>query len=143
MSRRTTKRVGVAFKVEAELAELLNQLPNKSAFIRKAIVAQLVIACPLCQGKGTVPRAVRDHYAAVIQSNCHFPCVRCGDDLSLPSDPADLRPEDRERLEQFFRGGPLYCGVCYQAALLCKQCGWHIDKERIPEHVRSAHSEQN
>ena len=35
------KTAVVAFKVENELAELLNQLPNKSAFIRKAIAAQL------------------------------------------------------------------------------------------------------
>ena len=35
-------------KVESELAELLDKLPNKSAFIRNAIAAQLGVACPLC-----------------------------------------------------------------------------------------------
>ena len=58
----------VAFKVEEELADLLNKLPNKSAFIRKAIAAQLGMACPLCNGKGVVPRGVHDHYAAAAQA---------------------------------------------------------------------------
>ena len=57
----------VAFKVEAELAEFLNKLPNKSAFIRKAIAAQMSIACPLCGGTGTVNRAVHDHFAPLLQ----------------------------------------------------------------------------
>ena len=40
----------VAFKVEDELADFLDKLPNKSEFIRKAIAAQLGVACPLCRG---------------------------------------------------------------------------------------------
>ena len=41
MSRKTPKTALVAFKVEEELAEFLNKLPNKSAFIRKAIAAHI------------------------------------------------------------------------------------------------------
>ena len=41
MARRAPKSQIVAFKAEEELATFLNKLPNKSAFIRKAIVAQL------------------------------------------------------------------------------------------------------
>ena len=44
MGRRQPKTAVVAFKVETELAELLNKLPNKSAFIRKAIAAQMKMA---------------------------------------------------------------------------------------------------
>ena len=50
MSKKTAKTTVVAFKVEQELADLLNSLPNKSAFIRKAIAAQLGVSCPLCKG---------------------------------------------------------------------------------------------
>ena len=39
--RKPAKTAVVAFKVESELAELLDKLPNKSAFIRNAIAAQL------------------------------------------------------------------------------------------------------
>ena len=37
--KKKQRKTLVAFKVEAELADLLNQLPNKSAFIRAAIGA--------------------------------------------------------------------------------------------------------
>ena len=66
MSRRTPKTAVVAFKVEEELAEFLNKLPNKSAFIRKAIVAQLSMACPVCRGTGVLPKGLHDHYAALL-----------------------------------------------------------------------------
>jgi len=59
MSRKPPKTAVWAFKVEEELAEFLNKLPNKSAFIRKAIATQLGMACPLCNGKGVVPRGVQ------------------------------------------------------------------------------------
>lgn len=39
------KQIAVAFKADAKLAELLNQLPNKSEFIRKAIAAQIANTC--------------------------------------------------------------------------------------------------
>src|SRR5205823_8036386 len=66
MSRKLPKTAVVAFKVEEQLAEFLNKLPNKSAFIRKAIAAQLGMECPLCHGKGVVPRGVHDHYAPLL-----------------------------------------------------------------------------
>src|SRR5438874_4431505 len=109
MSRNPPKTAVVAFKVEEELAEFLNKLPNKSEFIRKAIAAQLGMACPLCNGTGIVPRGLHDHYAPLVQELRARHCDSCGDELSLPRDGGDLAPEDRSRLEQFFHGGPLYC----------------------------------
>src|SRR5262245_1668175 len=108
MARKHSKSAVVAFKVEEELAELLNQLPNKSAFIRKAIAAQLGMACPLCSGSGVVPKGVHDHYAPLLSRFNARNCDGCGHELALPREPGDLAPEDRARLEQFFHGGPLY-----------------------------------
>src|SRR5216684_880793 len=67
MSQKNPKTEVVAFKVEPELAEFLNKLPNKSAFIRKAIAAQMSTACPLCSGSGVVTRGRHDHYAPLLQ----------------------------------------------------------------------------
>src|SRR5947208_6418151 len=106
MSRKQPKTAVVAFKVEEELAEFLNKLPNKSAFIRKAIAAQLSINCPLCNGAGVVPRGVHDHYAPLLHQFNSRDCDGCGDKLELPKDAGDLSLEDRHRLEQFFGGGP-------------------------------------
>jgi hypothetical protein len=140
MSRRPPKTAVVAFKVEEELAEFLNKLPNKSAFIRKAIAAQLGMACPLCNGKGTVPRGVHDHYAQLLTEFNRGHCNGCGHEMSLPRDPGDLAPDDHERLEQFFHGGPLYCDGCYDKAEACDDCGWHIAPEQAAEHQRVAHT---
>src|SRR4051794_11701682 len=126
---KSPKTAVVAFKVEAELAEFLNQLPNKSAFIRKAIAAQMSMACPLCHGTGQVSRWVHDHYATMAAGWASRSCDGCGHDLSLPDDPGNLSTEDQVRLEQFFHGGPLYCDPCYEKASTCHDCGWHIAQD--------------
>ncbi len=139
MPRKTPQIKVVSFKVEAELARLLNGLPNKSAFIRKAIAAQLGTACPLCQGQGTVTRDVHEHFLTLAHDSRLQPCAACGGELLLPDDPGTLQPEDGARLEQFFRGGPLYCDGCYRTAPLCGECGWHIEGDKIDDHRRVAH----
>jgi hypothetical protein len=139
MTAKPLKTKVVAFKVETELADLLSKIPNKSAFIRKAIAAQLGVACPLCHGKGVVPRGVHDHYSPLLTKFSHRNCDGCGDDLHLPPDPGELSEEDRSRLEQFFLGGPLYCDGCYDKAPSCDDCGWHITPDRAAEHLRKAH----
>ena len=136
---RPQKTEVVAFKVEKELADLLNKLPNKSAFIRKAIEAQLGRACPLCNGKGVVPRGVHDHYLPLLKQLSARDCDGCGSELHLPADSGELGDEARTRLGQFFLGGPLYCGGCYEKAPTCEDCGWHISPDRIAEHHRKAH----
>jgi hypothetical protein len=140
MARKKPTKTLVAFKVEPELAEVLNRLPNKSAFIRKAIVAHLGLTCPLCNGSGSVSRGIHNHFAALIHAHRIQACVGCGDKLRLPTDGEDLAPEDRARLEQFLFGGPLYCDPCYQKAPPCDECDWHIDKGQIDKHMKASHS---
>ena len=53
----------VAFKVEPDLAALLDAMPNKSEFIRNAVARQLSTACPLCRGTGIAPFTRRDRRA--------------------------------------------------------------------------------
>src|SRR5205085_1089443 len=107
-ARKIGKTAVVAFKVEKDLADLLNKLRNKSDFIRKAIVAQLGMACPLCNGEGVVPRGVHDHFAPLLRQLNHRACESCGDDMPLPRDVGALTEADHSRLEQFFLGGPLF-----------------------------------
>ena len=139
MPRKTTKTEVVAFKVEEELADFLNKLPNKSAFIRKAITAQMSMACPLCHGTGQVTRWVHDHFVPLMSSLSARECDGCGTHLSMPNDPGTLSEEDQQRLEQFFKGGPLYCDPCFDKAPSCDDCGWHIAKGKAAEHHKHAH----
>ena len=111
MSKKTAKTTVVAFKVEQELADLLNSLPNKSAFIRKAIAAQLGVSCPLCKGAGVVTRAVNDHFVPLIEEFKHQSCVSCGNKIEVPVEAEDMDKESRSRLEQFLLGGSLYCNI--------------------------------
>ncbi len=134
MARKNPKTAVVAFKVEEELADFLNELPNKSAFIRKAIAAQMSTACPLCHGSGQVSRGVHDRYQPLIKAWSSRKCQGCGGKLSIPADPGDLTTEEHVRLEQFFKGGPLYCDPCFEKAPACDDCGWHIAEDQAVEH---------
>jgi len=139
MQQKKAKTAVVAFKIEEDLADFLNQLPNKSAFIRKAIAAQMSMACPLCNGSGQVSRWSHDHYLPLLASLNSRSCDGCGDSMSLPKDPGDLAEDDQIRLEQFFKGGPLYCDPCYGKAPTCGDCGWHIAKDQVKDHKQHVH----
>ena len=139
MARKKPKTELVAFKVEENLAAFLNKLPNKSDFIRKAIVAQFGMVCPLCTGSGFVPTGLHTHYKPVIAENSIRPCQRCETPQTVPLTLEGLSSDDRERMEQFFHGGPLYCPVCYPEVPPCDDCGWHIPMEDAADHVRKAH----
>ncbi|MBO0699347.1 MAG: hypothetical protein J2P46_13205 [Zavarzinella sp.] len=134
------KKKIVAFKVEEDLAEFLDKLKNKSEFIRRAILAQFSMACPLCSGSGVVPRGLHDHYKPVIQQQNKHPCDRCRTLLTLPLN-IDAAPEaDRTRFEQFFHGGPLFCAKCFPEVPACDDCEWHIPHEGIADHFKKVHA---
>src|SRR5207237_10591921 len=45
----------LSFRVDRHLAETLMKLPDRSAFIRRAILRAFYRVCPACQGKGVLP----------------------------------------------------------------------------------------
>ena len=129
----------VAFKVEDELAEFLNNLPNKSDFIRKAILAQFGMTCPLCIGSGVVPRGLHEHFKPIIETNSNKPCENCRAAVPIPMSGEGLATADRSRLEQFLHGGLLYCAKCFATIPKCGDCDWHVPMERVAEHFRAVH----
>ncbi|MSR31427.1 MAG: hypothetical protein EXR99_07975 [Gemmataceae bacterium] len=143
MAKRSPKTAVVAFKVEKELADLLNGLPNKSAFIRKAIASQLGVACPLCKGAGVVSRGVNDRFSPILEQFQHASCDSCGNEMNMPMEASDLDPESRVRLEQFLLGGPLYCNTCYEISPSCHDCGWHIGPGQTEKHHLSNHCDED
>ncbi len=137
---KTTKSEIVAFKVEEELAKFLNNLPNKSDFIRKAILAQFGMTCPLCTGTGVVPRGIHDHYKPVLTERNERPCEKCKTAVTVYLT-ADAAPAaDRKRHEQFLHGGPLYCAKCFPHVPACDDCGWHVAMEKVAEHFKKVHT---
>jgi hypothetical protein len=140
VSRKTTKSKIVAFKVEEELAEFLNDLPNKSDFIRKAVLSQFGMSCPLCIGTGVVPRGLHDHYKPIIAAQNKRPCEKCKTPVDVPLSADGVAAPDRKRFEQFLRGGPLYCSKCYPSVPACDDCGWHVAMERVADHFKRVHA---
>lgn len=129
----------VAFKVEDELAEFLDNLPNKSEFIRKAILAQFAMNCPLCTGTGVVDKGVHDHFGPVIARNTTRPCEKCKTPVPFTLTTDASPPADRDRIKQFLHGGPLYCSKCYPHVPPCHDCGWHVMMEKVAEHFKKVH----
>ena len=138
--QRSQKSQIVAFKVEQELAEFLDKLPNKSEFIRKAILAQFGMTCPLCIGSGVVPRGIHEHYRPIIAEHNTRACEKCKTIVVLPLSVDAAQPSDRRRFEQFLHGGPLYCVKCYPTVTSCDDCGWHVATEKMVDHFKKAHA---
>ena len=66
----------ITFKVDAALAKKIRDLPNRSAFIRSAILDALDNTCPLCQGTGTITPEQKDHWDDFLKEH---DVVRCDD----------------------------------------------------------------
>ena len=52
----------ITFKVGEDLADALAGMPNRSDFIRRAILAALGNACPLCGGTGSLTISQMRHW---------------------------------------------------------------------------------
>ncbi|MSR55950.1 MAG: hypothetical protein EXS09_22155 [Gemmataceae bacterium] len=139
MANKPLKSRTVAVKVEAELADFLARLPNKSEFIRQAILAQFGTACPLCLGAGQVASALGAHYSPILEKHREKACQKCRKIESIPKDLMGAEPGDRPRWEQFLHGGPYFCAKCFAAAKACGECGWHLTQEQLAGHSRESH----
>ena len=52
----------VTFKVDEDLLEAIKGIPNRSEFIRAAIIAALGSVCPLCDGAGMLTPNQKHHW---------------------------------------------------------------------------------
>ena len=112
----------VAFKVEADLAALLDAMPNKSEFIRSAVARQLSTACPLCRGTGIAPfSGVTDELTRLVQQHPLCVCAGCGVKVPRPCHTPG-HCEEEPRIESFERWGVFYCEACGPTVAFCTQC---------------------
>lgn len=130
---RTRKTTLVAVKIDAELASLLEGMPNKSEFIRMALRSRLDDLCPLCAGTGLRPSQPLEHRAG---RHLHaLPRARCGDCGRESQVVADLDPgqidragllREVSRLRTFLGFGDYFCPACYLRSTACDRCGHRI-----------------
>ena len=72
-----SKQTVVSFRVDQHLAEVLNSLPDKSAFIRDAILRRFYTTCPFCQGRGVLPQMILNWLLTQIPEYDALECTCC------------------------------------------------------------------
>ncbi len=76
MTRHGKDRV-VTFKVDRTLWETIEGLPNRSEFIRSAILSALESSCPLCKGTGILTPRQKDHWLEFARDHFLEECAEC------------------------------------------------------------------
>ncbi len=67
----------ISFKVHESLREALEGIPNRSDFIRNAVVAALDSSCPLCKGTGVLSPQQKVHWDKFAQEHTIEECRQC------------------------------------------------------------------
>ena len=67
----------ISFKADDSLLEAMRGIPNRSEFIRAAILAALDSACPLCKGTGILTPDQRKHWERFAANHRLRECDDC------------------------------------------------------------------
>lgn len=67
----------VTFKVDADLLDAMRGIPNRSAFIRQALLSALDSVCPLCGGTGVLTPKQKEHWDAFARDHELAECDEC------------------------------------------------------------------
>lgn len=71
------KKNVVTFKVDQALAQAMQGVQNKSAFIRAAIASALDSTCPLCKGSGILSPDQQKHWKIFASRHTIEKCIDC------------------------------------------------------------------
>jgi hypothetical protein len=67
----------ISFKVPASLNNAMKGIPNRSEFIRSAVLAALYNLCPLCRGTGILMPNQKTHWDDFVQHHRLEECHTC------------------------------------------------------------------
>jgi hypothetical protein len=67
----------ITFKVDAQLLEAMKGLPNRSDFIRNALLAALDSTCPVCKGSGVLTPNQQKHWGSFLEGHSFTECGDC------------------------------------------------------------------
>ena len=74
---RKKKREIITFKVNESLLEAMKGIPNRSEFIRTAIMNALDSVCPVCKGTGILTPEQKNHWDAFAVDHSIELCEEC------------------------------------------------------------------
>jgi hypothetical protein len=67
----------ITFKVDETLLEALKGIPNRSDFIRNAVLSALESACPVCNGTGVLTPNQKKHWGSFVRYHSLVECDEC------------------------------------------------------------------
>lgn len=73
------KQEVVTFKVDENLFKIIREIPNRSEFIRSAILNALGSVCPLCNGKGMLTPDQKQHWDVFAADHSIETCLECNE----------------------------------------------------------------
>ncbi len=71
----------ITFKVDDELLEAIRGIPNRSEFIRSAILDVLGSVCPLCNGSGMLSKNQKRHWDDLSSDHAMKLCRDCNENI--------------------------------------------------------------
>jgi hypothetical protein len=71
------KQETVTFKVDEDLMEIIKEIPNRSEFIRRAILSAMGTICPLCNGSGMLTPNQKKHWDDFSVNHVIARCRQC------------------------------------------------------------------
>ena len=74
-----TKNEIITFKADASLLEAMKGIPNRSEFIRNAILSSLDGVCPLCKGTGILTPHQKIHMDSFLTDHLLEECHECNE----------------------------------------------------------------
>ena len=77
MAGKRQKSEIITFKADEALSAAMSAVPNRSAFIRSAVLAALENVCPMCAGMGTLTPNQKRHWEALAADHAVEECRRC------------------------------------------------------------------
>lgn len=75
--KKQPKQDVVTFKADKILLESLDAIPNRSEFIRNAILAALDNSCPFCQGTGILSPHQKKNWLEIMKTHSIEKCDDC------------------------------------------------------------------
>ena len=69
----------ITLKVNEDLLDVIKHIPNRSEFIRAAIMAALDSICPLCNGTGMLTPKQKEHWEDFSQNHAVKQCDDCNE----------------------------------------------------------------
>ena len=77
INKTNAKQDIISFKVDETLVKAMKGIPNRSEFIRAAILAALDSSCPLCRGTGILTPSQHEHWKTFAEDHSVKECAEC------------------------------------------------------------------